>query len=258
MMSAPVRVGATVRRKASPATPVVQRLLAHLRSRGVDLVPEPLGLDRSGVEVLSYIEGVAGTPPVDPAIATDEALVHAAHALRAVHDASVGFRGEGWDPTHMDPTGRVEVWCHNDFAPFNLVYRGSEVVGVIDWDLAAPGRRVWDVAYAAWRLVPLHRPSYLAHIGWPEVDPIRRLRLFVDAYDLGADGRAELLDTVAQRQVLHTARMRELLAEHGDEFWDADHPWGEAGDAPYLDHRRDEWQRALDLPPLDSGIGRLH
>ena len=43
-----VRVGDTVRRPAGPWTPTVQALLRHVRDRGFDLAPEPLGFDDLG------------------------------------------------------------------------------------------------------------------------------------------------------------------------------------------------------------------
>ena len=53
----------------------------------------------------------------------------------------------------------AEVVCHNDFAPYNVVFGDDGPVGVIDWETAAPGARVWDVAYAAYRFVPLSRAA---------------------------------------------------------------------------------------------------
>ena len=53
----------------------------------------------------------------------------------------------------------AEVVCHNDFAPYNVVFDDGGPVGVIDWETAAPGARVWDVAYAAYRWVPLSRSA---------------------------------------------------------------------------------------------------
>ena len=49
--------------------------------------------------------------------------------------------------------------CHNDYAPYNLVFRDGRLVGVIDFETAAPGPRAWDLAYLAYRLVPLAAPG---------------------------------------------------------------------------------------------------
>lgn len=82
--------------------------------------------------------------------------------------------------------------CHNDLSPKNTVYRdlgnGWAPVAFIDWDLAAAGERIHDVAHACWQYVHLA----------PEVTDVtrtaRRLRLICDAY--GLVDRAGLVDTV--------------------------------------------------------------
>ena len=58
-------------------------------------------------------------------------------------------------PAHDPPRSM----CHNDFAPYNLMFEGTELTGVIDFDLASPGPRVRDIGYAAYRFVPLTDPG---------------------------------------------------------------------------------------------------
>lgn len=53
-MGGAVRAGDTVRRPAGPWSPTVQRLLAHLRRRGLDWVPRPLGVDEQGRDRVSF------------------------------------------------------------------------------------------------------------------------------------------------------------------------------------------------------------
>ena len=82
--------------------------------------------------------------------------------------------------------------CHNDLAPKNTVYRPVDgalrPVAFIDWDLAAPGRRIHDVAHVCWQYLDLG-PSVT-----DIEDAARRMRLIADAYGL-AD-RRELVATV--------------------------------------------------------------
>ncbi len=75
----------------------------------------------------------------------DDALIAVAKLLHQCHDLSAG--------THL--AGSEEVVCHNDLSPRNTVYHtgnGTHVpFAFIDWDLAAPGRRVHDVAHMCWQ-----------------------------------------------------------------------------------------------------------
>lgn len=50
-----VRVGQTVHKPATTATPAVAALLQHLKASGFDGSPEHLGLDDTGQQILEYI-----------------------------------------------------------------------------------------------------------------------------------------------------------------------------------------------------------
>jgi catechol 2,3-dioxygenase-like lactoylglutathione lyase family enzyme len=155
-MTAVVRVGDTVRRAAGPWTPTIHAFLRHLRANGFALVPEPLGMDERGREILSLLPGATATYPLPEFAWSDETLTAVARTLRAFHDASVGFEGTRWQwPAHAPE----EVICHNDFAPYNLMFEDGRLTGVIDLDLASPGPRGLDLAYTAYRFVPLTDPA---------------------------------------------------------------------------------------------------
>lgn len=159
-----VRRGNTVVRTGGPWTPTVHALLRHLRSRGADWVPEPLGRLGDGREVLSFLEGEVPGYPLPAPVWGPSVLGAAGRLLRALHDLSAGFPLEGgtWQlPAHAP----AQVICHNDFAPHNLVFRDGLPVAVIDFDTSSPGPRAWDLAYLAYRLVPLTAP------GHPETPP---------------------------------------------------------------------------------------
>jgi hypothetical protein len=157
-MTRVVRVGDTVRRATGPWTPTIHALLRHLRASGFGQVPEPLGIDDRGREILSLLPGKPATYPLADFVFSVETSVAVAGTLRAYHDATAGFTPRPdavWQWPAHEP---VEVICHNDFAPYNLMFDGSELTGVIDFDLASPGPRVRDMAYAAYRFVPLTDP----------------------------------------------------------------------------------------------------
>jgi Phosphotransferase enzyme family len=154
----------------------VHALLRHLRERGIDWVPEPLGFDKLGREVLSFLPGEVPAYPMPDWVWTETALIDAASKLREIHDASVDFsHAEPWRGSIHEPQ---EVICHTDFAPHNLAFEHGRVTGVIEWDYAAPGPRIWDVAYLAYRIVPRNdrdAPS-------SQAERMTRLQLLLDSY----------------------------------------------------------------------------
>ena len=157
--TAVARRGDAVHRTAGAWTPTIHRLLEHLRARGVDFLPHPLGVDEDGREVLTHLPGTAPTYPLPRYVWTPAVLATAARQLAEVHAASATFltgagagadedgRGGGavWQQSAREP---VEVVCLNDVAPHNMVFDPTgQITGWIDVDTASPGPRVWDLAH---------------------------------------------------------------------------------------------------------------
>ncbi|MEU6075779.1 phosphotransferase [Micromonospora sp. NPDC047074] len=191
-----VRVGDTVRRPTGPWSPRVHALLRELRSGGLTATPDFLGVDDQGREILTFMPGDVGNYPLAPAVSSETALVTAARLLRRYHDATVDFarrHRDGWQVPAREP---VEVICHNDFAPYNCVLAGDEVVGLIDFDFAHPGPRSWDVANGLYRFAPMTDDTNPDGFGTP-AGQARRARLFCDAY--GLPDRSGLVDLVVAR-----------------------------------------------------------
>ncbi len=188
------RDGGDVLRPAGPWTPSVHRLLLHLRSQGVAGVPEPRGLTDDRRERLEYFEGDVPNDPVPAWVWERRALVSSARLLRAVHDASASadLTGPWRSPSH-EP---IEVVCHNDAATYNLVFRDGLAVGLIDWDYASPGPRLWDLAYLAYRIVPLMGADHAD--GFSEAERWIRCDLLRHAYGSDAS-RAELVEMLVRR-----------------------------------------------------------
>lgn len=208
-----VRVGGTVRRVAGPWTPAVQRLLGALTAGGVPGIPRPLGLDETGREVLSFLPGCT-LAEAEPSVRwSPQALTDAGRLLRAMHDASVPLVDATlvWRTPAHEP---AEVICHNDFAPYNLLVHGGRLCGVIDFDMASPGPRIWDLAYLAYRIAPFAEDA--DYESFHRDDRMQRLRDLIAAYGMPFDEQ-EVLKAAVER-LADLARFTEARAnEHGRE-----------------------------------------
>ncbi len=94
----------------------------------------------------------------------------------------------------------VETIVHGDFAPYNCVYDGIAAVGIIDFDTAHPGPRVWDVASAVYRFAPF--TTGVVEGGTASLDlRLGRAAEFCRAYELDARSRSVLVDTMVSSLV---------------------------------------------------------
>lgn len=205
------RHGALVER---PAPRTARALHAHLRAleeHGFDAAPTPVGLTADGREQLTFIPGDVALPPLPPWVMTETALRSVGSLLRRLHDASAAIAVDTcaeWPCSLADPEGGTML-CHNDVCPENVVFRDDRAAALIDFDMAAPGRAVWDIAMTARYWVPMLDPvSAAAH--YPAgLDAPTRLRILVDGYGLSPQDRAELPGVIEQA----TASCRAFVAD---------------------------------------------
>ena len=189
-----VRVGPHVLRPSSPHSGSIHAFLRAVREAGFEGASRPVGIDEDGRERLLFIEGDVPVAPYPDWSQSDAALASIAALLRRLHDAGRGFDPQGltWNEALADPAGGTLV-CHNDVELSNVVFREGVAVALLDFEFAAPGRPVYDVAQLARLCVPIESDLDQARIGWRPADRPARLRLVADAYGLDRDGRAELL-----------------------------------------------------------------
>jgi len=168
-----INKGEYVYRPSGNWTKDVHKFLAYLHNKGFDATPKPLGFDKTGREIVSFIKGEVSNYPLTKNASSIGVLTSAAILLRKYHDISLGFLEDNnveekcWQLPCRYP---IEVICHGDYAPYNVVLNGKQAVGIIDFDTAHPGPRTWDIAYALYRWAPLTNPNN--HDGfWPLKKP---------------------------------------------------------------------------------------
>jgi hypothetical protein len=176
------RVGNTVRRPMDYWSLAVHDLLRFLESADF---PAPRVLRaEDGVETVSWIDGESG-PGGWAKFVPEAGLRRWARFLRSYHDAVAGYRPPA-DSVWSSGTGSRaagEIICHGDYGPWNGIWRGDNVVGLIDWDHARPAKPLFDVAYGLEYAAPFRDDSecvrWLRHPGPP--DRRRRIEVFCDA-----------------------------------------------------------------------------
>lgn len=194
-----IRVSDKVLRPSGPWTPAVHALLNHLAASGFTNAPKAYGVTSEGREVLDFIPGEV---PGSEFVCTDAALSIVGAMLREMHDATIGFTPPDSPATpahwYFPPREPAEVICHGDIAPYNTVFRDGHPVAFIDFDTAHPAPRIWDVAYAAFRFVPLADPAE-PDCPLSTARQAARLRILADAYGLAPRSRDDLPSAACAR-----------------------------------------------------------
>jgi len=198
-----VRIGDTVRRPVRPFSATVQAYLAHLHRAGFAGAPVPLGTDEQGREILSFVPGDVPREPLPPDTAGEDVLIALARLIRALHEAS-----QGWTPppdavwgglpgavaVAVAPAGvggaggrldeaAPELVSHRDYCPGNVVFRDGLPAALIDFDLARPTTRVYDIANALYWWAPLLDPRDRAP-AFVAADVSARVAVFADSYGM--------------------------------------------------------------------------
>jgi len=183
------RIGMTVRKPATKATPAVHNFLRYLHLSGFEDCPQPFGLDEKGRQVLEFIPGTkvhesGRNIPID--------LRRVGSLVRAFHGVSASYKPDNsdiWDPPSK--ADGEEVICHNDLAPWNLIV-GAERWVFIDWDNAAPGTRLWDLAWTAISFPPVKLDQDLRSLA-------KAIRALGDGYGLDLSEYDSLIALMADR-----------------------------------------------------------
>jgi hypothetical protein len=215
-----VRVGDTVRRPVGPHSPLVHALLTHLQSAGFEGAPRFLGIDGSGREVLSYIDGEVAGRPRPPWFADETRLASIGRLVRAYDDAAASFTpppGVLLDPP-AEPPGipaapeyPPELVGHVDITPENVIFRHGLAYALIDFDLAKPATRAEEMFNAMLWWAPLSDPRDVDPL-LRDVDVPRRSRILADEYRLSGTDRERIVEV----GVLRTRRAWYLMKQRAE------------------------------------------
>lgn len=209
------RVGDAVERPMAFWSPAVHALLAYLED--VDFpAPRLLGT-HDALEVLTWIDGESGSDGWAK-VAPEDGLRRWAHFLRRYHDIVAAYRPPA-DSAWASGTGACapgQVICHGDFGPWNGVWHGDDIVGLIDWDHARPAQPLFDVAYALEYTAPFRTDEECVRaLCYPDPpDRRRRIEVFCHAYGIPVPEDVVALVLEQQRSVLATC---EALGQRGVE-----------------------------------------
>ncbi|MFD3839585.1 phosphotransferase [Streptomyces sp. NPDC058642] len=233
------RRGAVVERPAPRTARALHAHLLALEEQGFDAAPRPIRLTADGREQLTFIPGDVALPPFPRWAMSETALYSVGSLLRRLHEASAAIAvdaGVEWPRSLADPAGGAML-CHNDVCPENVVFRDGRAVALIDFDLAAPGRAIWDVAMTARYWVPMLDPTSAAVLYPAGLDIPARLRTLADGYGLSPQERTELPGVIEQATASCRAFVdgrvadgdplyTQALAEHGGwQRWDRIQEW---------------------------------
>jgi hypothetical protein len=187
----------------------------------------------------------AAFPGQTPSTCSSPTTASAAPArlIRDFHDAVTSFcppPDARWQA--LIPAEGTGIIAHHDLAPWNLVISPGHWP-FIDRDTAAPGSRLWDVAYALHGFVPLS-----ANPRYQRGSPAHRMRLFADAYGLDQAQRQELLPMLARRaKAMHDFLAGQVATgtQPWTRLWHAGHGRAWRADTDYIAKREDTWRQAL-------------
>jgi len=254
-----VRIGDTVRRPMSASSLAVRSLLQFLEQIPFDGSPRYLGNDEHGREVLSFIDGQVPLPPYPDWAMSDEALISVGQLLSRFHQATASFDAGivKWALDRADPEGGPVI-CHNDPFPVNFVFRGGRAVALIDFDTAAPGRALWDLALAIQIWAPLHAPQVRWY--YPQrLDGIARAGILARAYGINPEEAPDLVEVIFAAREHILTKIHAEIAE-GSPLWTGS--WRDrvqeqvTADAAWLNVMRDSLTDAIAGRALGNARGR--
>ena len=205
------------------------------------LAPEPLGTAPDGREMISFLPGRVMLRPWTAPMFADEGLAQAGRMLKRLHDLTEDLTFPPDTVWRSRQAGKQpgQIMRHGDLGPWNSLWQGSTLTGLIDWDFAEPGERLTDLAQMALYFVPLRGDAHALECGFQSTDDLpHRLDTLCSAY-----GRFNSFEVVREIERLQLASMREVEERAAE----GRYPWTMFRDNGEIERAAEEvaWLRAM-------------
>ena len=190
-----ILINGVVHRSKGPNPELSQAVLKHLEKHNFSFAPRLLGIDHQDRLMLSFIEGEVPRGEV----LSEQQIIDSIKILRAFHDIN-----------SLSPLCKnQETICHNDFAPWNVVFNNEQPVGIIDFDELAPGQRIDDVAYFIWTFLDFGVSTV------SEDELIKQIGVLCNVYQLQDKGK--LCDAFLKQQNRILQFRKDIVSNEADE-----------------------------------------
>ncbi|MEI6054027.1 MAG: phosphotransferase [Candidatus Saccharibacteria bacterium] len=216
------RKGDVVFRSGGQWVPAVHKVLTHLQKNKFPYSPKPLGLALDGREMVSYLNGKTIPKPWPKHMFENDSIVQVSKMLRMLHNITQDLvfpKDTIWRFATSAKT-KKQIIRHGDLSPWNTLWEGDKLVGLIDWDFAEPGDAITDLAQLAAYFVPFIGGGSWEEVGFnKEPNYKERLALIIKSYDKDYTEK----DVVLALDKLHILEMSRLVRFSKKKI----HPWEE-------------------------------
>lgn len=184
-------------------------------------VPKTFGRDSNGRLKLEWIEGESADAFEGDDEQSKSLLLSVGTLLRDLHDSTEAavtktvstFRDS------LDPSGIQEVVCHGDAGPGNIVLRDGTAFALIDWEMASPGRRSWELATALRYWAPFRNPANKKSAELL-LDPWQRAEWILDGYAASDNLRLETVKLLPLNQKVQAEYVIGRIKARGDSVYE--------------------------------------
>ena len=129
--------GKYVYRPCCKNSPFVHSVLIWIEKRNPVIAPHFIGIADDGREITSFLEGNSPNDLGDRPVLQ---LIEAGKLISNLHKILSDFPG----------CKNSQTVCHNDLSPCNFMFKNDIPYAVFDWDTAAIGDPMDELAYAVW------------------------------------------------------------------------------------------------------------